>query len=173
MVAASGLCQSVRIVQSFLSRYSHPPDGGSVLKSLARTFASSEISVIPTVRSGTDFVSSVGTATAAPGQKATGYFRSPRWGRRSYQYSSHRHQRGKARSCPGSCVWAPTALNTRSSRLKNSPTYLIPLRSSAPLFLCRHRWLLLADHFTSFSAKSPPIQQLRLIHKDWFICEIR
>src|SRR5438445_6985243 len=66
------------LLKSFPSRYPHPPHGGSMLGSLARTFASSGIFLLfPLFVQAQALSFSVGTATAAPGQKSTGYLEVP------------------------------------------------------------------------------------------------
>src|SRR5438445_9442334 len=66
------------LLKSFPSRYPHPPHGGSMLGSFARTFASSGIFLLfPLFVQAQALSFSVGTATAAPGQKSTGYLEVP------------------------------------------------------------------------------------------------
>ena len=82
VVAASGLCQSVRIVQSFPSRYPHPPHGRGTLILLMEDLClglllaplrhpGSLLFPLYVLAQTSSF--SVGTATAAPGQKSTGH----------------------------------------------------------------------------------------------------
>src|SRR5215813_4046183 len=66
------------LLKSFTSRYPHPPHGGSMLRSFARTFASSGISLLfPLFLQAQALPFSVGTATVVPGQKSTGYLEVP------------------------------------------------------------------------------------------------
>jgi predicted deacylase len=64
------------LLKSFPSRYPHPPHGGSMLRSYARTVVLSGIFLLlPLFVQAQAF--SVGTATAEPGQKSTGYLEVP------------------------------------------------------------------------------------------------
>src|SRR6202008_4888946 len=66
------------LLKSFPSRYPHPPHGGSMLRSFARTFASSGISLLfPLFVQAQALPFAAATATAAPGQKSTGYLEVP------------------------------------------------------------------------------------------------
>src|SRR6266446_10933028 len=66
------------LLKSFPSRYPHPPHGGSMLRSFARTFASSGIFLLfPLFVEAQALSFSIGTASAAPGQKSTGYLEVP------------------------------------------------------------------------------------------------
>jgi len=66
------------LLKSFSARYPHPPGGGSMLRSLARAFTSFGISLLfPLFVQAQALPFSVGTATAAPGQKSTGYLQVP------------------------------------------------------------------------------------------------
>jgi predicted deacylase len=64
--------------EQVLNWYPHPPNGEFMLRSLVRTFVSSGISLLfPLLLQAQSLSFSVGSATAAPGQKSTGYLEVP------------------------------------------------------------------------------------------------
>src|SRR5262249_61523265 len=69
---------SVALLKSFPSRYPHPPNGGSMLRSFARTFASSGIFLLfPLFVQAQALSFTIGTASAAPGQNQRAIWKSP------------------------------------------------------------------------------------------------
>ena len=105
------------LLKSFASRYPHPPHGGSMLRVFARRFAWSGLLILFPLFVQAQVPSfSIGTATAAPGQKINRLFGSPCWCRCGYQHSRHRHQRRKAWSCPGSCRSTTCLVITKDAR---------------------------------------------------------
>src|SRR5207253_1812676 len=62
------------LLKSFPSRYPLPPHGGSMLRSFASTLVSSGMCLLfPLLVQAQASSFSIGTASAAPGQKSTGY----------------------------------------------------------------------------------------------------
>src|SRR5437016_10423173 len=66
------------LLKSFPSRYPLPPHGGSMLRSFARTLVSSGMCLLfPLLVQAQASSFSIGTASAAPGRKSTGYLEVP------------------------------------------------------------------------------------------------
>jgi hypothetical protein len=107
-----------------------------MLRSFARTFASSGIFLLfPLFVQAQALSFSVGTATAAPGQKSTGYLEVPAGVDAATNIPViviNGEKRGPVLALVSG---AHGTEYPRSSRLKNSSTYLIPLKSPAPLSL--------------------------------------